>query len=160
MVPTCTTSVCEPPSHHSVPPRPTVTTRVCLGWQVVPSARLEALMQHYQAAGFSKEGSRLAASRRKPSTNRMYLRRQVASLLSRIGNVAAVQVKNISDMITSVDLQRLRMTTVLLQWDLGIMLEALSKPPYEPLQEASLKHLTLKTVFLLGPSYGFSGKIQ
>ena len=29
------------------------------------------------------------------------------------------------------------------------MLEALSKPPYEPLLEASLKHLTLKTVFLL-----------
>ena len=25
----------------------------------------------------------------------------------------------------------------------------LSKPPYEPLREASLKHLTLKTVFLL-----------
>ena len=33
--------------------------------------------------------------------------------------------------------------------DLGIMLEALSKPSYEPLQGASLKHLTLKTVFLL-----------
>ena len=29
------------------------------------------------------------------------------------------------------------------------MLEALSKPPYEPLREASFKHLTLKTVFLL-----------
>ena len=38
---------------------------------------------------------------------------------------------------------------VLPQWDLGIVLEVLSKPPYEPLQEASLKHLTLKTVFLL-----------
>ena len=35
------------------------------------------------------------------------------------------------------------------QWDLGIVLEALSKPPYEPLREASFKHLTLKTVFLL-----------
>ena len=35
---------------------------------------------------------------------------------------------------------------VLLQWD---VLEALSKRPYEPLREASLKHLTLKTVFLL-----------
>ena len=29
------------------------------------------------------------------------------------------------------------------------MLEALSKSPYEPLREASLKHLTQKTVFLL-----------
>ena len=42
------------------------------------------------------------------------------------------------------------MTPVLPEWDLGIVLDALSKPPYEPLREASLKHLTLKTVFLLG----------
>ena len=31
-----------------------VTTGICLGWQVVPSACLEALMQHYQTAGFSR----------------------------------------------------------------------------------------------------------
>ena len=47
------------------------------------------------------------------------------------------------------ELQRPRVTPVLPQWDLGIVLEALSKPPYEPLREASFKHLTLKTVFLL-----------
>ena len=41
------------------------------------------------------------------------------------------------------------MTPVLPQWDLGIVLEALSKPPYELLWEASLKHLTLKTVLLI-----------
>ena len=43
---------------------------------------------------------------------------------------------------------RPRLTPVLPQWDQGIVVEALSKP-YEPLREASLKHLTLKTVFLL-----------
>ena len=47
------------------------------------------------------------------------------------------------------EFQRPRMTLVLPQWDLGIVLEALSKPPYELLQEASLKHFALKTVFLL-----------
>ena len=47
------------------------------------------------------------------------------------------------------ELQRPRTTPVLPQWDLGIVLEALSKSPYEPLREASFKHLTLKTVFLL-----------
>ena len=52
-------------------------------------------------------------------------------------------------MIMSMELQRPRLTPVLPQWDLGIVLEALSKRPYEPLREASLKHLTLKTVFLL-----------
>ena len=52
-------------------------------------------------------------------------------------------------MIMSMELQRPRLTLVLPQWDLGIVPEALSKPPYEPLREASLKHLTLKT------GYGF-----
>ena len=47
------------------------------------------------------------------------------------------------------ELQRPRVTSFLPQWDLGIVLEALSKFPYEPSREASLKHLTLKTVFLL-----------
>ena len=47
------------------------------------------------------------------------------------------------------ELQRPRITPVLPQWDLGVVLEALSKSPYEPLQEASFKHLSLKTVFLL-----------
>ena len=47
------------------------------------------------------------------------------------------------------ELQRPRVTPVLRKWDLGIVLEALSNPPYEPLQEASFKHLTLMTVFLL-----------
>ena len=33
---------------------------------------MEALMQHCQAAGFSKEVSKLASAPRRPSTNRMY----------------------------------------------------------------------------------------
>ena len=69
---TSTTSVCGPPSLLSIPPRSTVTAGICLEWQVIPSARMEALMQRYQAAGFSKEVSRLAAAPRIPSTNTMY----------------------------------------------------------------------------------------
>ena len=34
-------------------------------------------------------------------------------------------------------------------WDLPLVLECLSRRPYEPLQGASLRNLTLKTVFLL-----------
>ena len=41
-------------SSFCIPPGPTFTTGICLGWRVVPSACLEALMQDYQAAGFSK----------------------------------------------------------------------------------------------------------
>ena len=83
-----------------------------------------------------------------PQTVKGY-RSCLASVLSRTGMAAADQAKTISDIIKSMELQRPRLTPVLSQWDLGIVLEALSKPPYEPLREASLKHLTLKTVFLL-----------
>ena len=69
---------------------------------------------------------------------------------SHTGMAAAVQAKRMSDMITSMELQRPRMTPVLLHWDLDIILEAMSKPPYVLLREVSLKHLTsFKTVFLL-----------
>ena len=73
----------------------------------------------------------------------------LGSVLNRTGKAKVVMHKTISDMITSMELQRPRVMPVLPQWDLGIVLEVLSKPPYEPLREASFKHLTLKTVFLL-----------
>ena len=86
-----------------------------------------------------------------PQTIKGY-RSCLASVLSGTGKAAAVQAKTISDMINSVELQRPSIcnsvTPVLPQWDLGIVLVALSKPPYETLQEACLKHLTLRTVFL------------
>ena len=62
----------------------------------------------------------------------------IASVLSGTGMAAAVQAKTISVMIMSLELQRPRLTPVLPQWDLGIVLEALSKPPYELLREPLL----------------------
>ena len=72
VVSTPATTECGSSTILSVPHRPVFTTGLYLEQQVVPSARMEALMQHYQAAGFSKEVSRLAAAPRRPSTNRMY----------------------------------------------------------------------------------------
>ena len=80
-----------------------------------------------------------------PQTVKGY-RTCLGSVLNRTGKAKVVQHKTIS---ASTELQRPRVMPVLPQWDLGIVLEALSKPPYEPLREASFKHLTLKTVFLL-----------
>ena len=51
--------------------------------------------------------------------------------------VAAVQAKTISDMFVSVESEP-RFILVLPQWDLGIVLEALSKLPYEPLKARPL----------------------
>ena len=39
-------------------------------------------------------------------------------------------------------------------WNLSLVLHQLTKPPFEPLKDASLKHLTFKTVFLLALGSG------
>ena len=71
---TPTSSLCGSPPVLSLPSRSSVPagSEVCLGRKVLPSARMEALMQHYKAAGFSDEVSRLATAPKRPSTNRMY----------------------------------------------------------------------------------------
>ena len=197
VVPTPTTSLCGTPVVSPIPSRSSVSAgpEVHLRRKVIPSARMEALMRHYKAAGFSDEVSRLAAAPRRPSTNRMYddlwcrftrwavgqgvdpldptaaqvasflfdlfdthglsprtikgYRTCIGSVLNRTGRAKVVLHRTISDMIASMELQRPRATPVLPQWDLGVVLEALNKPPYEPLREASFKYLTLKMVFLL-----------
>ena len=74
MVSTPTTSLCGTPVNSPIPSRSSVPAgpEVHLRRKVIPSARMEALMRHYKAAGFSDEVSRLAAAPRRPSTNRMY----------------------------------------------------------------------------------------
>ena len=62
VVPTPALTVCGQPSLLPIPPRSTVTTGIHLRHTVVPSALMEALMQHYQAAALSEEVSRLAAA--------------------------------------------------------------------------------------------------
>ena len=39
-------------------------------------------------------------------------------------------------------------------WNLSLVLHQLNKAPFEPIKEASLKHLTFKTVFLLALGSG------
>ena len=74
MVPTPTSTLCGLPTIFPIPSRSTVSGEpgIYLGWKVVPSACMEALMRHYKAAGFSDEVSRLAEAPRRPSTNHMY----------------------------------------------------------------------------------------
>ena len=42
-----------------------------------------------------------------------------------------------------------RLRVIVPSWSLDIVLSALKQPPYYPLDAISLKHLTLRTVFLL-----------
>ena len=57
---------------------------------------------------------------------------------------AAVQAKMISDMIMSMESERPRLYSSPTAVGPRYCSRGPSKPPYEPLKEASLKHLTLK----------------
>ena len=74
VVSTSATSLCGTPSSSPLPSGSSVPagSEVHLRRKVIPSARMDALMRHYKAAGFSDKVSRLAAAPRRPSTNRMY----------------------------------------------------------------------------------------
>ena len=55
----------------------------------------------------------------------------------------------ISELIKAFELQRPVSRSLTPKWDLSCALWSLTKQPYEPLGQASLQHLTWKTVFLL-----------
>ena len=68
-----------------------------------------------------------------PQTVKGY-RTCLGSVLNRTGKAKVVLLKTVSDMIASMELQRPRITSFP-QWDLGIVLETLSKSqPYERLR--------------------------
>ena len=58
-----------------IPSRSAVTagTEIHLGRNVLAYASMEALMQHYKAAEFADEFSKLAAAPRRPSTIKLYV---------------------------------------------------------------------------------------
>ena len=72
----------------------------------------------------------------------------LASVLCRTDRATVVKDRIISNMISCKELARPTIMPVLPVWDLGIVLENLNKPPYEPLG----KHLTYKRVLLLASS--------
>ncbi len=75
---------------------------------------------------------------------------------SAIASILRLQGTDISNddqmfmLIKSLDLRRPTTTSPVPKWDLALVLRNLTGPPYEPLHLASFKHLTYKTVFLLG----------
>jgi len=55
----------------------------------------------------------------------------------------------LSDLISALEHEKPKALKTFPKWDLPLVLTSLTKPPYEPLASADLKHLTYKTVFLL-----------
>ena len=57
--------------------------------------------------------------------------------------------REISDLFKNFDQEIVRTVAPAPKWDLNVVLQSLTRPPYEPISSCSLKRLTYKTVFLL-----------
>ena len=62
--------------------------------------------------------------------------------------------KVIKDLVRSFSIERPFKRQSSLSWDLSKVLEFLSSPPFEPLEDCSLRDLISKTLFSRGPGHG------
>ena len=83
----------------------------------------------------------------KPATIAGY-RTAIADHLGSDGSIVS-QSRELNRLIASFYRDKPRQDRAIPSWDLSLVLLSLNKQPFEPLREASLRHLTFKTVFLL-----------
>ena len=79
-----------------------------------------------------------------------------SAIADKLGN-ATVNISkddNLTRLLESFHRDRPKVRTGIPSWNLSLVLHQLTKAPFEPLREASLKHLTFKTVFLLALGSG------
>ena len=79
-----------------------------------------------------------------------------SSIADKLGNSSINVSKddNLTRLLDSFHRNRPKARTGIPSWNLSLVLHQLTKAPFEPLKEVSLKHLTFKTVFLLALGSG------
>ena len=79
-----------------------------------------------------------------------------SAIADKLGNVSINVSKdeNLTCLLDSFHRDRPKGRRGIPSWNLSLVLHQLTKAPFEPLKEASLKHLTFKTVFLLALGSG------
>ena len=79
-----------------------------------------------------------------------------SAIADKLGNVPLNVSKdeNLTRLLDSFHRDRPKGRRGIPSWNLSLVLHQLTKAPFEPLKEASLKHLTVKTVFLLALGSG------
>ena len=79
-----------------------------------------------------------------------------SAIADKLGNVPVNVSKdeNLTHLLDSFHRDRPKGRRGIPSWNLSLVLHQLTKAPFEPLKEASLKHLTFKTVFLLALGSG------
>ena len=79
-----------------------------------------------------------------------------SAIADKLGNssINVSRDENLTRLLDSFHRDRPKGRREIPSWNLSLVLHQLTKPPFEPLKEASLKYLTFKTVFLLAPGSG------
>ena len=79
-----------------------------------------------------------------------------SAIADKLGNTTVNISKddNLTRLLESFHRDRLKGRRGIPSWNLSLVLHQLTRAPFEPLREASLKHLTFKTVFLLALGSG------
>ena len=79
-----------------------------------------------------------------------------SAIADKLGNstINVSKDENLTRLLDSFHRDRPRGRRGIPSWNLSLVLHQLTKAPFEPLKEASLKHLTFKTVFLLALGSG------
>ena len=79
-----------------------------------------------------------------------------SAIADKLGNVPlnVSRGENLARLLDSFHRDRPKGRRGIPSWNLSLVLHQLTKAPFEPLKEASLKHLTFKTVFLLALGSG------
>ena len=89
-----------------------------------------------------------------PRTIKGY-RSAISSTISSCGSRSEItNSAEITSLIRSFQLERPPKLKIAPQWNLSLVLQALVKPPFEPIHSIELKFLTLKTVFLVALASG------
>ena len=86
--------------------------------------------------------------KRRPSTIAGY-RSAIAGALRSSQGLDYGKNQELSSLILSFTREQPRSTRSIPAWDLGLVLRCLTRPPFEPLRDATVKLLTLKTAFLV-----------
>ena len=79
-----------------------------------------------------------------------------SAIADKLGNspINVSRDENLTHLLDSFHRDRPKGRRGIPSWNLSLVLHQLTKTPFEPLNEASLKHLTFKTVFLLALGSG------
>ena len=79
-----------------------------------------------------------------------------SAIADKLGNstINVIKDENLTRLMDSFHRDRPKGRRGIPSWNLSLVLHQLTKAPFEPLKEASLKHLTFKTVFLLALGSG------